>query len=329
MLERVRVLAVILGVVLGLSVGVACGSSKECSVAQAPLTTSGDVCTRFGVSTPGGPDADAEYRAVVRTVGQPPAVEMWFVDFASPPPIGALETVRSRGAEPMITWEPWRSLGSGAYDRGAFPMEQIAAGVHDDHLYRWADELRNWGETVYLRFAHEPNGDWYPWGPAGGTSPETYVAAWRHVHDLFVSKGTNNVRWVWTVNVPHPGSSPVAPLYPGEGYVDVVGVDGYNWGSSQPWSRWESPEEIFGPTLDEVGGIAPNLPVVITEVASAEAGGSKAEWISSLVDYLDSREDVTAFVWFDHLKETDWRLASSPESARAIAAAVSRERGTR
>lgn len=324
-----RVLAVILGVVLGLSACAACGSSKECDVAQAPLTASGDACTRFGVSTPGGPDADAEYREVVRTVGQPPAVEMWFVDFASPPPIGALETVRSRGAEPMVTWEPWRSLGSGAYDRGAYPMEQIAAGVHDDHLYRWADELRNWGGTVYLRFAHEPNGDWYPWGPAGGTSPETYVAAWRHVHDLFEVKAVHNVKWVWAVNVPHPGSSPIGPLFPGAGYVDVVGVDGYNWGTTQPWSRWQSPAELLDSTLEEVGRIAPGLPVAVTEVASAEAGGSKTEWITELVDYLDSREDVSAFVWFDHLKEADWRLASTPGSAAAVADAMTRERNTR
>ncbi|WP_314038402.1 glycosyl hydrolase [Dietzia sp. CH92] len=324
-----RVMTVMLGAVLALSVCAACGQGRECDVAEAPLTTAGDVCPRFGVSTPGGPDATVEHRAVVGTVGRPPEVEMWFVDFASPPPIGALETVRARGAEPVVTWEPWRALGPDRYDRDAFPMEQIAAGVHDDHLYRWADELRDWGGTVYLRFAHEPNGDWYPWSPAGGTSPETYVAAWRHVHELFRVKAAHNVKWVWTVNVPHPGSSPIGPLFPGAGYVDVVGVDGYNWGTTREWSRWQSPVELFDRTLEEVGRIAPGLPVAVTEVASAEAGGSKAQWIGDLVDYLDSREEVSAFVWFDHLKETDWRLASSPASATAAADAMSREHRAR
>ena len=312
---------------------VACGSSRQCVVADdplaVPLDAPGQACPRFGVSTPGGPAAPGEYRAVADAVGVQPSVVLWFVDFSSPPPIAQLDAVRGWGADPVITWEPWRWVADGEYDRSAFPMEQIAAGVHDDYLYRWADELAAWGDTVYLRFAHEANGDWYPWSPAGGTPPQTYVDAWRHVHDLFAVKGVHNVRWVWTVNVPHPGSSPVAPLYPGDDYVDVVGVDGYNWGTTQPWSSWQEPEEIFGPTLDEVAALAPDRPVMVTEVASAEAGGSKPEWIRDLVAYLESRDELTAFVWFDHHKETDWRLASSPESAEAMAGALNREHRTR
>lgn len=292
---------------------------------SAPLAETGEVCPRFGVSTPGGPAAAAEYRAVVDTVGRAPDAELWFVDFFSPPPIAELERVRARGADPVVTWEPWRALGDGTYDRTAITMEQIAAGVHDDHLYRWADELAAWGGPVYLRFAHEPNGDWYPWSPAGGTPPETYVAAWRHVHDLLVSKNARNVRWIWTVNVPHPGGSPIDRLYPGHDYVDLVGVDGYNWGTTHPWSRWQAPVDLFGPTLDEMSRLAPGKPVVITEVASAEEGGSKARWIRELVTHLDTRETVSGFIWFDHLKEADWRIGSSPGSATAMEDAVRRE----
>lgn len=307
------------------ALSVACEQERDCVVGEASLAATVEVCPLFGVSTPGGPDATGEHRAVTEAVGRSPAVEMWFVDFASPPPIHELETVRARGAEPVVTWEPWRALGDGDYDRQEFSLDQIAAGVHDDHLYRWADELRDWGGTVHLRFAHEANGDWYPWSPAGGTPPETYIAAWRHVHDLFEVKQAYNVQWIWAVNVRHEGSSPIGGLYPGDEYVDVIGVDGYNWGTSQQWSRWQTPEEIFGSTLEEVGRLAPGRPVVITEVASAEAGGLKAEWIGDLVSYFDSRSEVSAFIWFDHYKEADWRVASTPESAAALAAALGRE----
>ena len=302
----------------------ACGQGRNCVTAETSSLSSTEGCPRFGVSTPGGPGAVAELRAVSEAVGRAPSAELWFVDFAAAPPIGELEAVRARGAEPVVTWEPWRSLGGGEYDRTEFSMAQIAAGVHDDHLYRWADELRDWGGTVYLRFAHEANGDWYPWSEAGGTPPGTYTAAWRHVHDLFRVKQAHNVRWLWAVNVPHQGGSPIEPLYPGHEYVDVVGLDGYNWGDSQPWGRWQSPEEIFGAALDEVRSIAPDRPVVITEVASAEAGGSKPTWIGDLIHYLDDRPQVSAFIWFDHLKEADWRVTSSPGSAAALAAALRR-----
>ncbi|WP_271799338.1 glycoside hydrolase family 26 protein [Dietzia maris] len=329
MLDEMRALRFLLISVMAAVVCTACGQRSDCVVEKASMTVAGEACPRFGVSTPGGPDAGAEYAAVTAAAGQAPAVELWFVDFTAPPPIGALEAVRTRGAEPIVTWEPWRALDDGEYDRSAYPMDEIAAGVHDDYLYRWADELRTWGGTVYLRFAHEPNGDWYPWSPAGGTGPETYVAAWQHIHDLFTLKQAHNVKWIWTVNVPHEGSSPIGPLYPGDDYVDVVGVDGYNWGTSQPWSRWQSPEEVFGPTLEEVADLAPGRPVAITEVASATEGGSKSEWIRDLVNYVDNYPDVTAFVWFDHLKEADWRVTDSAESATALATALRRERGTR
>lgn len=311
---------------LAVSVCVACNSEPACEPKVAPLDATGDACPRFGVSTPGGPLATDEYRTLTAAVDTAPGAVSWFVDFFSPPPIGALDVVRSMGADPIVTWEPWIQLGDDTYDRESVTMSDIAAGVHDDQLYRWADELAAWAGTVYLRFAHEPNGDWYPWSPAGGTSPATYVAAWRHVHDLFATKNVQNVRWIWAVNVPHDGSAPIAALYPGDDYVDIVGVDGYNWGSTRPWSRWQSPRELFESTLDEVGQLAPGRPVVITEVASAEAGGSKSDWIRDLVGYMDNRPAVTAFIWFDHDKENDWRLTSTPESAAAMADVLRRRR---
>ncbi|MEV8195414.1 MULTISPECIES: glycoside hydrolase family 26 protein [Rhodococcus] len=321
--------SILTALLLVVAVCTGCTSGRECEPVVAPLDDPGAACTRFGVSTAGGPTAGDEYRAITETIGTAPSVVLWFVDFTAPPPIHELDIVRAWGADPIVTWEPWRWLGDGAYDRTAFAMADIASGVYDDHLYRWADELAAWGGTVYLRFAHEPNGDWYPWSPAAGTSPETYVAAWRHVHELFASKNVSNVRWVWAVNVLHQGSAAIAALYPGDDYVDVLGVDGYNWGSTRPWSSWQSPEQLFGSTLDELDVIAPGRPVVVTEVGSAEAGGSKPNWIRELIDYLDARPNVAAFVWFDHNKETDWRLTSTPESARALAEALQKERRAR
>ncbi len=312
-----------------ISMCVACGPERRCEAVVRPLGDAGNACPLFGVSTPSGPaDAD-EYRAVTQTVGVAPSVVSWFADFTAPPPVAEVARVAGWGADPIITWEPWRAVGDGDYDRESITMADIAAGVHDDYLYWWADEFAASGETVYLRFAHEPNGHWYPWSPAGGTPAETYVAAWRHVHDLFEAKQAHNVRWVWAVNAPYPGSSPIGSLYPGDDYVDLLGLDAYNWGTTQSWSRWREPEELLGSALDEVTRSAPDRRVVITEIASAEAGGSKSQWIRDMVRYLDSRQEVSAFVWFDHDKEADWRLDSTPESAAALAEAVKREHPTR
>ena len=58
---------------------------------------------------------------------------------------------------------------------------------------------------------------------------------------------------------------------------------------------------------------------MLAEVASTELGGSKPTWISSLFSWLATQPDVGTFVWFDHAKETDWRIDSSAESAAAFA----------
>jgi mannan endo-1,4-beta-mannosidase len=48
-----------------------------------------------------------------------------------------------------------------------------------------------------IGFAPEMNGNWYKWGDQN-TSPATWVAAWRHVVDVFRANGADNVSWLWT-----------------------------------------------------------------------------------------------------------------------------------
>lgn len=246
---------------------------------------------------------------------------LWFEDFLAAPPVAELDAVQSFGAKSIITWEPWLWAS-----RRAPVMQRLHAGVCDDHLRRWAGQLRDWGSPVHLRFGHEFNGHWYPWNASSGIAPATYVEVWRRLHDLFAREGADRVRWVWCAAAGPDLREPLEQWYPGDEYVDVVGVDGYNWGSSQDWSAWVEPAALFDYSLDEIRTLAAAKPVLITEVACAEAGGSKQTWVGTLVDYLGRQPDVTGLIWFDHDKETDWRIASSPVSAAAMAAAMRRVR---
>ena len=88
------------------------------------------------------------------------------------------------------------------------------------------------------------NGYWYSWGYTH-TSPAVFVAAWRHIVTLFRAQETQNVTWLWTINtihkktrVPSPG-----PWWPGNSYVNWVGIDGY---FTNPSSVFAS---VFGPTI--------------------------------------------------------------------------------
>jgi beta-mannanase len=174
-----------------------------------------------------------------------------------------------------------------------------------------------------LRFAHEMNGNWYPWSAqTNGNTAGDYVAAWRQVRSVFSRQGVTNVTWSWSPNVPYTGSTPLSSLYPGDAYVDEVALDGYNWGSTQSWSTWTSFWDLFSAGVTQLRSLTAK-PVFIAEVATAESGGSKAAWISDMFATLAAHPEIRGFTWFDHAKETDWRIDSTTESLDAFRTGLS------
>jgi hypothetical protein len=280
---------------------------------------------RFGVGTPGGPLAAAELDEVTALAGEAPSIILSYKDFNQAAPITALEAVRTRGALTLLTWEPWAWGGGTA--QPAYSLDRITAGDFDPYLRQWGQSLAAWGHPVMLRFGHEMNGNWYPWSEqVNGNGSGDYVAAWQHVHGVVTAAGATNVAWVWNPNVPYWGSVPLAGLYPGAAYVDAVALDGYNWGTSAPWSSWVSPSQLFGDGLSQLRTLAPGKQILIAETSSAEQGGNKADWITSLFSYLASQPDITAVTWFHYNKETDWRINSSTSAANAFKQALAARR---
>jgi beta-mannanase len=147
---------------------------------------------------------------------------------------------------------------------------------------------------------------------------------WRHVVSIFRAEGTTNALWVWSPNVFGPGSSPTGssavsfvPFYPGDRWVDFVGLDGYNWGVLHS-SGWCSFACVFGPSYRALVKLT-HKPAMIAETASTESGGDKAAWIRAIPRALKAHmPQVHALVWFDREKETDWQIDSSPDSEAAF-----------
>lgn len=240
----------------------------------------------------------------------------WTSDFDA----AEADAVRRRGAIPVVTWEPW--VSSGGTQQPAYTLDRIAAGDFDTYIDRWAQAARTWGRPLLLRFAHEMNGSWYPWAEGvNGNGPGDYVRAWRHVYDRFAAAGARNVSWNWAPNVVYPGSTPLPALYPGDAYVDWVGVDGYNFGAMQPLPGWQPFTQLFDPTLKQLSSLS-RRPILINETASTELGGDKASWVRDFFARLASDRRVRGFIWFNFDKETDWRIESSPAAQAAFAAGV-------
>jgi hypothetical protein len=107
--------------------------------------------------------------------------------------------------------------------------------------------------------------------------------------------------------------------YPGDDYVNILGIDGYNWGTTQKkekhgWeSRWRSFSEIFQSARDELLSISPKKDIIIFETATVSQGGNKTLWVKEALA-TSQKWGLTGIVWFQSSKEQDWRLNSSGDS---------------
>lgn len=216
---------------------------------------------------------------------------------------GSTKADLTAGRIPLVNWEP-----------ANINFNDIVSGSLDATINARASGAKALGQKFFLDFAAEMNGD-EAWS---GNDAPLYVSAYKHIHDLFAAAGASNVVWAFCPNVTdtNGGNSMTLAYYPGDDYVDWTCVDGYNWGSSNG-DRWQSFQEVFTRIYPILAG--KGKPIMIGEMASAEVGGDKAQWIDQMVPALrDSFPMIKALVWFDVNKETDWRISSSPASEAAF-----------
>ena len=101
---------------------------------------------------------------------------------------------------------------------------------------------------IALSFGHEMNGNWYPWGTAQTTAAE-FVAAWRHIHDVFARAGATNVIWVWNPNVINPVPEvPLKPLWPGNALRQL----GRHHRVLRDHRAADLRQALYQPTIDEI-----------------------------------------------------------------------------
>jgi Glycosyl hydrolase family 26 len=279
--------------------------------------TSANAATRtvaLGAFAPSLPWSFDDIDKFENLVGGMPAIIHWFQDWKMDFNSRYLDSAVARGGMPLISWEPWKF--GGRVDQRRYALMTIVDGKHNDYIRQWAQAAAAWGKPFFLRFAHEMNGDWTSWSPGvNGNKSREFVSAWRRVHSIFQRQGAKNVRWVWAPVAHYEGATPYEDVYPGDEYVDWVGISGYNWGDTQPWSQWQSFLKIFNQSYNMLGALT-SKPIMIPEVASTELGGNKAAWIrrAFFEEIPNMFPRIRAVVWFHADKEQDWRVNSSNSS---------------
>jgi len=225
-----------------------------------------------------------------------------------------------------------------ALDMKGTRFSQFGAHKYDQYLEQCLQAALSYGHDVYIRPWPEMNGDWASYQPtpdgskANGGTPEQFIDAWQYLVTYFRSRGATNVKWVFSVDASGGDpttATPVGSIWPGAEYVDVLGIDGYNWGQDDDWGTWRSFTEIFESMYEVLTSLHKTAPVWITEFGSKEpqvddnspvdSSHDKGEWFDDAFS-LRTFPRLTALIYFHAKKERDWRLDSSP----AVLASVRR-----
>ncbi|PWW21328.1 glycosyl hydrolase family 26 [Geodermatophilus normandii] len=266
-----------------------------------------------GASVPGLPSDPNATAAFTAATGVDPSVVLFFAGLNYQVDREALQRLVDDDRLPMMTWEPYDSTQPTA---NPYPLSRIAAGDFDAYLRQQASRIAAVDGPVAIRFAHEMNGNWYPWGAGvNGNTPADYVAAYRHVHDVVTGAGATNAVWVWAPNVvdwPTPGD--VGPYYPGDAYVDWAGFDAY-------FDDTNDTARLFAATVGQLDRVAPAKPIYVAETAVLP-GSTRPAMILDQVAGLLAIPRLVGFTWFDHPSRHDWRIENDPTAAAALREAL-------
>ena len=231
----------------------------------------------------------------------------------------------------LVSWEPWAPVPSALGVQAQAAQQQglrnidIARGSQDRYIIEFARSLARFPGTVYLRYAHEMNGYWYPWSQDAAA----YRWAWQRVVRLFRTVGARNVKFVWSANTNlyEPARTWRAGLrryWPGRRYVDLVGATAINFGGSK-----EYPVRRFAPRLGELHRRY-GKPLLLTETNTAASGA--ALWLRDLRAMLARMPWIRGVFWSQlpsrgKAQQTgtgtlDWDVRDDPEASAELAALI-------
>lgn len=198
------------------------------------------------------------------------------------------------------------TIQTGPTADGSNMLYGLLRGEYDGILDHYATAFKDFSHPILLRMMNEMNGDWCAYS-ALHSSKDTalYRAAYRYIYTYFQAAGVENTIWVWNPNErSFPDFKWNDPLmyYPGDDYVDVVGMTAYNNGtyyahSGETWREFSTLYEDLYATYSTRF----SQPLMITEFSCAEMGGDKRKWTEDMFQKLKTLDRIKVAVWWDHV----------------------------
>ncbi len=222
-------------------------------------------------------------------------------------PMELLSKIRKAGSIPMITWEPYsHNFPEFKNDKGLSAdwkvFNAILKGRFDSYIMAYANKIRGFGEPVMIRFAHEMDNPNYPWSfYGGGNTPEEFVLAHQYIVKFFNKMGATNVTWVW-----NPWEEDqLEKYYPGDDFVDWIGVTNLNYGLANSNGKWVGFEDLYKPFHDKL--VKYRKPVMLSEFGSTTFGGDRSSWIKdALYKIRKDYKEIRSIVFFYSNEDKSW-----------------------
>ncbi len=250
-------------------------------------------------------------------------------------PRTAIHALDSIGCVPFIRFMPRRSLEEYRAE-DEFSLQRIIDGAFDEELRAWARAAREDGIPLLIDFAPEMNGEWFGWSGVfsggGATSaygdprlpdgPERYRDAYRHLIMLFREEGATHITWFFHPNlesVPDEPWNQPAQYYPGDEFIDWVGVSAY--GALTPEEDWVLLSELLAKRRSAIEFGKP-LALLEFGVTDHHPAGSKRAWIDDAFAAIMQNSFSAVAYWHENWEEENTtatlRIDSSPESLAAF-----------
>ncbi len=183
-------------------------------------------------------------------------------------------------------------------------MLDLYRGEGYDAVRNFAREARLFRHPFLLRLCNEMNSDWTSYGGINNMAdPELFVNVWRNIYEIFEEEQVDNCIWVFNPNdrnCPPSHWNEGCNYYPGNEYVQIYGITGYNNGTYYAkWAEeWREFDTIYDAIEEKSTPMFERFPWMITEFASSSIGGDKAAWITHMFEEIDNYPNIKIAVWF-------------------------------
>ena len=209
-----------------------------------------------------------------------------------------------------------------------------ATGAYNNYFVTLAQTLVAAGESdAYLRLGWEFDGGWYAWSATTPSEEASFATYFQQIVTAMRSVPGSNFNFVWNPDATAFTESnyDVTLAYPGNAYVDVIGLDAYDetWATPQnPANAWN--ETVF-PALTAAQQFAETQgePLAITEWAVTDLSdghglGDDPLYVNNFIAWMeDPANDVEFESYFDYDVTGEQNAITDSEFPNSLAAFIS------